>query len=150
MKDLIKQALAEDIGRGDATLKLTVPMDAQARARVDQKEAGVIAGLEVEEAVFREVDSALRFMALTSEGSWSDTGPVCAVEGNARSILAAERVALNFLGRPSGVATLTARYVQAVEGTSVRILDTRKTTPLLRELEKKAALVGGGPTTPFR
>jgi nicotinate-nucleotide pyrophosphorylase (carboxylating) len=144
MKDLIKQALAEDIGKGDATSKLTVPPDADARARIDQKEPGVIAGLEVADAVFREVDKSLRFMALTSEGAWSEGGPVCAIEGNARSILAGERVALNFLGRLSGVATLTARYVDAVQGTNARILDTRKTTPLLRELEKKAVLTGGG------
>jgi nicotinate-nucleotide pyrophosphorylase (carboxylating) len=83
-------------------------------------------------------------MALTSEGEWSDGGPVCAIEGNARSILAGERVALNFLGRLSGVATLTARYVEAIDGTGTRILDTRKTTPLMRELEKKAVLTGGG------
>jgi nicotinate-nucleotide pyrophosphorylase (carboxylating) len=144
VKDLVKEALAEDIGKGDATSKLTVPRDAEARARIDQKEPGVIAGLEVAEAVFREVDKSLRFMALTSEGQWTDGGPVCAIEGNARSILAGERVALNFLGRLSGVATLTARYVEAVDGTDARILDTRKTTPLLRELEKKAVLTGGG------
>jgi nicotinate-nucleotide pyrophosphorylase (carboxylating) len=144
MRDLVKNALAEDIGKGDATSKLTVPRDAEARARIDQKEPGVIAGLEVAEAVFREVDKSLRFMALTSEGEWSEGGPVCAVEGNARSILAGERVALNFLGRLSGVATLTARYVEAIDGTGARILDTRKTTPLLRELEKKAVLTGGG------
>lgn len=144
MKDLVKQALAEDIGKGDATSKLTVPRDAEARARIDQKAAGVIAGLEVAEAVFREVDKSLRFMALTSEGTWNEPGPVCAIEGNARSILAGERVALNFLGRLSGVATLTARYVEAIEGTGAKILDTRKTTPLLRELEKKAVLTGGG------
>ena len=144
MKDLIKQALAEDIGKGDATSKLTVPPDAQARARIDQKQPGVLAGLEVAEAVFRELDRSLRFMALSSEGVWSEGGPVCAIEGNARSILAGERVALNFLGRLSGVATLTARYVEAVDGTGTRILDTRKTTPLLRELEKKAVLAGGG------
>jgi nicotinate-nucleotide pyrophosphorylase (carboxylating) len=144
VKDLVKQALAEDIGKGDATSMLTVPRDAQARARIDQKEPGVIAGLEVAEAVFREVDRSLRFMALTSEGQWSEGGPVCAIEGDARAILAAERVALNFLGRLSGVATLTARYVEAIEGTGARILDTRKTTPLLRELEKKAVLTGGG------
>src|SRR4051794_18015552 len=144
MKDLIKQALEEDIGKGDATSKLTVPRDAQARARIDQKQPGVIAGLEVAEAVFREVDKSLRFMALTSEGHWNEPGPVCAIEGSARSLLAAERVALNFLGRLSGVATLTARYVEAIEGTGTKILDTRKTTPLMRELEKKAVLVGGG------
>jgi nicotinate-nucleotide pyrophosphorylase (carboxylating) len=144
MRDLIKQALAEDIGKGDATSKLTVPRDIQARARIDQKQPGVIAGLEVAEAVFREVDRSLRFMALSGEGNWNDGGPVCAVEGEARSILAGERVALNFLGRLSGVATLTARYVEAVAGTKARILDTRKTTPLLRELEKRAVLAGGG------
>jgi nicotinate-nucleotide pyrophosphorylase (carboxylating) len=144
MRDLVKEALAEDIGKGDATSKLTVPRDAEARARIDQKEPGVLAGLEVAEAVFREVDRSLRFMALASEGEWGDGGPVCAIEGNARSILAGERVALNFLGRLSGVATLTSRYVQAIEGTGTRILDTRKTTPLLRELEKKAVLTGGG------
>jgi nicotinate-nucleotide pyrophosphorylase (carboxylating) len=144
MRDLVKEALAEDLGKGDATSKLTVPKDAVARARVDQKEPGVVAGLEVVEAVFREVDKSLRFMALTSEGQWSEGGPVCAVEGNARSILAGERVALNFLGRLSGVATLTARYVEAIQGTKAHILDTRKTTPLMRELEKKAVLIGGG------
>src|SRR4051795_7800419 len=144
MKDLIKAALAEDIGKGDATSKLTVPRDAEARARVEQKEPGVIAGLEVAEAVFREVDRSLRFMALTSEGAWAEAGPVLAVEGNARSVLAAERGGVNFPGRLSGVATTTARYVDAVDGTGTRILDTRKTTPLLRELEKKAVLAGGG------
>src|SRR4051794_21865713 len=144
MHDLIKQALAEDIGKGDATSKLTVPREVMARARIDQKQPGVLAGLEVAESVFREVDRSLRFMALTGEGTWNEGGPVCAFEGDARSILAGERVALNFLGRLSGVATLTARYVNAVDGTGVRILDTRKTTPMLRELEKRAVLAGGG------
>src|SRR4051794_7382636 len=144
MQDLIKQALAEDIGKGDATSRLVVPKDAQARARVDQKEAGVIAGLDVAEGVFRQVDKSLRYMALAPEGEWRQDGPVLAVEGDARAILAAERVALNFLGRLSGIATLTARYVGAVEGTKARILDTRKTTPGLRELEKRAVKAGGG------
>jgi nicotinate-nucleotide pyrophosphorylase (carboxylating) len=144
MRDLIKDALAEDIGKGDVTSQVTVPKDATARARIDQKERGVISGLDVAEAVFREVDKSLRFMALTSDGQWNEPGPVCAIEGSARSILAGERVALNFLGRLSGVATLTHRYVEAVQGTKARILDTRKTTPLLRELEKKAVLAGGG------
>src|SRR3954453_9851865 len=130
MKDLVKEALAEDVGKGDATSKLTVPRDAEAKARIDLKEEAVIAGMDVAEAVFREVDKSLRFMALASEGAWSDPGPVCAIEGDARSILAGERVALKFIGRPSGGATLTARYVRAIDGTGARILDTRKTTPL--------------------
>src|SRR6187399_1586915 len=98
MKDLIKQALREDIGKGDATSKLTVPRDAEARARIEQKEPGVLAGLDVAEAVFREVDKSLKFMALAGEGTWREGGPVCAIEGSARSILEGERVALNFLG----------------------------------------------------
>ncbi|MDQ1394941.1 MAG: hypothetical protein QOG64_200, partial [Acidimicrobiaceae bacterium] len=144
MQDLIKAALAEDIGKGDATSRIVVPKDAQARARIDQKEAGVLAGLDVAEAVFRQVDKSLRLMALAAEGEWRQDGPVLALEGDARSILAGERVALNFLGRMSGIATLTARYVDAVAGTKARILDTRKTTPGLRELEKRAVKVGGG------
>ena len=144
MQDLVKRALAEDIGKGDATSRIVVPGDAQSRARIDQKEPGVIAGLDVAEAVFRQVDRSLRFMALASEGQWSDGGPVCAIEGSARSILGGERVALNFLGRLSGVATLTARYVEAVSLTKARILDTRKTTPGLRELERRAVKLGGG------
>src|SRR5258705_9418723 len=144
MQDLIKQALAEDVGKGDATSKVTVPREAEARARIDQKQPGVLAGLDVVEEVFRQVDKSLRFMALASEAVWREGGPVCAVEGSARSILEGERVALNFLGRLSGVATLTARYVEAVSDTRAQILDTRKTTPLLRELEKAAVKAGGG------
>src|SRR3954464_4341474 len=144
VKDLVKEALAEDIGKGDATSKLTVPRDVEARARIDQKEPGLIAGLEVAEAVFREVDRSLRFMALTSEGEWRDAGPVCAVEGEARSILAGESARLIFRGGLRGGATPPRRYVEAIDGTGARILDTRKTTPLLRELEKKAVLTGGG------
>jgi nicotinate-nucleotide pyrophosphorylase (carboxylating) len=144
MRDLIKRALDEDVGKGDATSKVTVPRDAQARARIDQKQPGMLAGLTVAEEVFRQVDKSLRFMALAGEGTWRDGGPVCALEGDARSILAGERVALNFLGRLSGVATLTARYVDAVSDTRAKILDTRKTTPLMRELEKAAVKTGGG------
>jgi nicotinate-nucleotide pyrophosphorylase (carboxylating) len=144
MRDLVKRALAEDVGKGDATSKITVPPEAMARARIEQKQPGVLAGLDAVQAVFREVDRSLRFMALASEGVWREGGPVCAVEGSARSILEGERVALNFLGRLSGVATLTARYVDAVSDTRAQILDTRKTTPLLRELEKGAVKTGGG------
>src|SRR4051794_41324795 len=125
MKDLVKEALAEDIGKGDATSKLTVPRDVPARARIDQKEAGVIAGLEVAEAVFRAVDKSLRFMALTSEGEWRDGGPVCAVEGEARSVPSGERGALHFLGGLSGVGALSPPFGEGIYGTGARVLRTR-------------------------
>ena len=144
MSDLIDQALAEDLGEGDLTTQAVVPEGAQARARIDQKEPGVIAGLRVAQAVFQRVDPELEFIAHCPEGHWREAGAVAQITGSGASILAAERVALNFLGRLSGVATLTARYVRAVAGTGVQILDTRKTTPGLRELEKAAVRVGGG------
>jgi nicotinate-nucleotide pyrophosphorylase (carboxylating) len=142
--ELIDAALAEDLGPGDLTTAAVVPRDASARARIDQKEPGTIAGLRVGEAVFRRVEPALRWHAHVSEGEWREGGLVAEVAGSARAILAAERVALNFLGRLSGVATLTARFVHAVQGTGAQILDTRKTTPGLRVLEKQAVVAGGG------
>lgn len=144
MEELIERALAEDVGGGDLTTEAAVPPDATGRARVEQKAEGAIAGLRVAEAVFRHVDPALRWHARVEEGLWRDGGLVAEVAGSARSILTGERVALNFLARLSGIATLTARFVRAVEGTGVRILDTRKTTPGLRALEKQAVLAGGG------
>jgi nicotinate-nucleotide pyrophosphorylase (carboxylating) len=142
--DLIDRALGEDLGPGDLTTRAVVPEGARARARIVQKEPGVPAGIAVAQAVFERVDADLGWTALSSDGEWRDGGAVAQVEGDAASILAAERVALNFLGRLSGVATLTARHVHAVEGTGVRILDTRKTTPGLRALEKEAVRAGGG------
>jgi nicotinate-nucleotide pyrophosphorylase (carboxylating) len=144
MTDLISRALAEDLGAGDLTTQAVVPDGAQTRARINQKEPGVIAGLRVAQAVFERVDPELVFVAHCPEGNWREAGAIAEITGAAASILAAERVALNFLARLSGVATLTARYVHAVEGTGARILDTRKTTPGLRELEKQAVRVGGG------
>ena len=144
MEDLIDRALAEDLGAGDITTQAVVPADARARARIEQKEPGVVAGLEVARAVFERVDGGVAWTARCAEGDWREGGPVAELEGAAASILAAERVALNFLGRLSGIATLTATYVRAVEGTGVRILDTRKTTPGLRALEKEAVRAGGG------
>ena len=143
MQEVVKRALAEDIGPGDITSKIVVPDGAKARARIEQKGPGVIAGMAVAQEAFRQVDPELSFESWVTEGEWREHGPIARIEGNARSILAAERVALNFLGRLSGVATMAARYVKAVEGTGARILDTRKTTPGLRELEKQAVLVGG-------
>ena len=141
---MIERALAEDVGPGDVTSASVVRADAVARARIDQKQPGVVAGLRVAEAVFRTVDPALRWHARVEEGSERESGLVAEVAGPARSLLTGERTALNFLQRLSGVATLTARYVAAVAGTNATILDTRKTTPGLRVLEKQAVVAGGG------
>src|SRR2546421_1785269 len=142
--DVVGRALAEDVGSGDVTTAATVEPDARARALITQKAPGVVFGLDVAQATFRALDDGLEFTRLTAEGAWRDGGPVLRVEGSARAILTGERSALNFLGRLSGVATLTARCVQAVEGTGAQILDTRKTTPGLRALEKAAVAAGGG------
>jgi nicotinate-nucleotide pyrophosphorylase (carboxylating) len=144
MRDLIDRALAEDVGSGDLTTAAVVPDGARGRALIEQRAPGVPAGLAVAEAVFRRVDTELRWRAYAREGEWREPGSLAEVLGPAAAILTAERVALNFLGRLSGIATLTARYVRAVEGTGVRILDTRKTTPGLRGLEKEAVRAGGG------
>jgi nicotinate-nucleotide pyrophosphorylase (carboxylating) len=144
MLELIDRALAEDVGEGDLTTDVVVEPGVRARARIEQKAEGVPAGLRVAEKVFERVDPDLRWHAHADEGEWREPGLLAELAGSAASILAAERVALNFLGRLSGIATLTARFVQAVEGTGVRILDTRKTTPGLRALEKDAVRAGGG------
>ncbi|HEY8765346.1 MAG TPA: carboxylating nicotinate-nucleotide diphosphorylase [Solirubrobacteraceae bacterium] len=142
--DVLSRALAEDIGSGDVTTAATVPASAQARALITQKAPGVVFGLEVAGAVFRALDPEIDLERLAEEGEWRERGEVLSLEGSARAILTGERTALNFLQRLSGVATLTARCVQAIEGTGARILDTRKTTPGLRALEKAAVAAGGG------
>jgi nicotinate-nucleotide pyrophosphorylase (carboxylating) len=143
--ELIDVALAEDVGRGDVTAAAVLDPGVIARARIEQKQEGAVAGLEVAEAVFRRLDPALRWHAQTEDGTWGPAGRLLAeVAGPAAPILAGERVALNLLGRLSGVATLTARFVGAVAGTGATILDTRKTTPGLRALEKRAVAAGGG------
>ena len=138
-------ALAEDVGDGDITTQATVDADATGSAELVVKEPGVVCGLGVAEAVFRALDPELLFEPLVEEGSAVSAGTTVArVTGPERAILTGERTALNFLARLSGIATLTRRYVDAVEGTGAVILDTRKTTPGLRALEKHAVVCGGG------
>jgi nicotinate-nucleotide pyrophosphorylase (carboxylating) len=141
---IVRRALDEDVGAGDVTTRATVPPQARARARIAQKQPGVVFGLDAAEATFRALDPELRFERLAAEGEWRDGGPVAEIEGSAAALLTGERTALNFLQRLSGVATLTARYIEAVAGTGARVLDTRKTTPGLRALEKAAVAAGGG------
>ncbi len=144
ISELVARALAEDVGAGDVTTAATVPAELRARAVITQKAPGVVFGLDVAEQVFRSVDPDVVLERLGPEGTWREGGPVLRAEGAARGLLTAERTALNFLQRLSGVATLTARCVEAIAGTGARILDTRKTTPGLRRLEKAAVAAGGG------
>ena len=142
---LIEQALLEDIHTGDITTLAVVPERRAAAARLIAKEDMVIAGLFVAERVFRRLDPNVVFTACLPEGARAAQGDLLAtLNGSAADLLMGERVALNLLQRLSGVATLTSRYVMAVKGTKARIVDTRKTTPGLRELEKYAVRVGGG------
>jgi nicotinate-nucleotide pyrophosphorylase (carboxylating) len=145
LHELVERALAEDLGTGDITAEAIVPVEARATARIVRKEAGVVFGLDAVEEVFRQVgaDGVERREA---EGEWRDSvpGDVAAVWGPARALLAGERTALNLLCHLSGVATLAARFARAVAGTGATILDTRKTTPGMRSLEKAAVAAGGG------
>lgn len=143
--ELIRLALAEDIGPGDVTARYFVPAGARAQAVILAKEPGVLAGVALAEAVFREVDPAISVGVKKQDGTvLAAREVVVELSGPARSILTAERTALNFLQRLSGIATQTAAYVAAVSGTGTRILDTRKTTPGWRWLEKAAVRAGGG------
>jgi nicotinate-nucleotide pyrophosphorylase (carboxylating) len=145
LSEIVRHALAEDVGSGDVTTAATVPVEARARARIVQKQAGVAFGFDLVEETMRQcgvehVDN------LVVEGQWREEVPaeVLLASGSARALLAAERTAINFLGHLSGVATITARYAEAVVGTGTTILDTRKTTPGLRRLEKAAVAAAGG------
>lgn len=142
---LLDLALAEDLAGGDVTSLATVPAELHARGTLLAKAPGVISGLEVAGDVFRCVDPAIVFTPLVSDGAHVEARtPIATVAGPARGLLAGERLALNLLQRLSGVATITARYVDAVRGTGALIVDTRKTTPGLRSLEKAAVRHGGG------
>jgi nicotinate-nucleotide pyrophosphorylase (carboxylating) len=141
---LVRAALLEDVGTGDVTTTATVDAHADAHARITQKAPGVIYGLDVAEAVFAELDPDARFERLVAEGEWREQGgPVLAIHGRARALLTGERTALNFLTHLSGVATMAALAAREVQGTSARVLDTRKTIPGLRALEKAAVAAGG-------
>ena len=145
LERIVLAALAEDVGQGDVTTDATVPADAIGTAELLVQEHGVICGLRAAETTFRALDPDLEFDVLVAEGSAIEgPGAVALLSGSERAILTGERVALNFLGRLSGIATLTRRYVDAVAGTRAAILDTRKTTPGLRALEKHAVVCGGG------
>jgi nicotinate-nucleotide pyrophosphorylase (carboxylating) len=144
LAEVVARALAEDLGPGDVTSRVVVPADVGAVGVIAQKEAGVLSGMLPAELAFRGVDQSVGVERLAPEGEWLDPGAVMRVTGPARALLGAERTALNFLAHLSGIATLTARAVAAVQGTGTRILDTRKTTPGLRALEKAAVRAGGG------
>ena len=144
-RELVARALREDLGSGDVTAEAVVPEGASGRATITQKAPGVLFGLDVAAEVFRQAGAG-ELEALAPEAEWRDRVPVevARAAGSGRALLAAERTALNLLAHLSGVATLTARFVRAIEGAGARILDTRKTTPGLRVLEKAAVSAGGG------
>jgi nicotinate-nucleotide pyrophosphorylase (carboxylating) len=145
LERIVHAALAEDIGAGDITTEATVAADAAGTAAILVKEPGVVCGLAAVETTFRTLDPDAQFEAFVRDGDSVEAPAVVArVEGSLRAILTGERVALNFLGRLSGIATLTRTYVDAVAGTGAAVLDTRKTTPGLRALEKNAVAAGGG------
>ncbi len=145
VSDPIEIAIQEDVGAGDLTSNFFVPVSLRALARIVSREKAIVAGTETAAEVFRRVDPALHIQVLRSDGADMDAGDVIIeVRGLARSILKAERVALNFLQHLSGVATLTRKFVDAAGSEQVKILDTRKTMPGLRALEKAAVLAGGG------
>ena len=143
--DCIRRALTEDIGTGDATTDAIVPPDATMRGQIIAKQDGIIAGLDVARAAYELLDSDVDFSAQLADGSRVTRGGLLAlVSGRTSSLLTAERTALNFLGRMSGIATLTRQFVDAVAGTRAVILDTRKTAPGLRLVDKLAVKLGGG------
>ncbi len=145
IRDLVEEALREDLGSGDVTTTWTVPEGSESTAAIVAKQHLVVSGIDVARAVFARVDPALELMVDTGDGGAAEVGDVVLrLRGSTRAVLIAERTALNFLGRLSGVATYTRRFVDAVAGTEARIMDTRKTTPGWRALEKEAVVHGGG------
>jgi len=145
IEEIIRKALEEDLGNGDHTSLATIPANAKGTSRLLIKEKGILAGVEIAKEVFRQVDPTLQLEIKIQDGTHINPGDVAfLVKGSSRSILAGERLALNFMQRMSGIATATAILVDQIRGTRAKILDTRKTTPLLRELEKMSVKLGGG------
>jgi nicotinate-nucleotide pyrophosphorylase (carboxylating) len=145
IEEIIIAALAEDIGDGDHTSLSTIPSGATGKARLLIKQPGIISGIELARRIFKAVDAEIVMLPLLNDGDQVSTGDVAfTVEGPSAAILRAERLVLNFMQRMSGIATTTSLYVKALEGLKTRVLDTRKTTPLLREIEKMAVVHGGG------
>jgi nicotinate-nucleotide pyrophosphorylase (carboxylating) len=143
VRAIVRLALDEDIGRGDVTTQATVEPDSVAQAVIRQKQPGVLCGMPVAELVYSSVDPRIRTVRVAAEGSWGDYRVVARIDGPARSVLVGERTALNFIQRLSGVATMSRRAAELVAGTGAAVLDTRKTTPGHRTLEKYAVRVGG-------
>ena len=145
LERIVDTALEEDLGHGDITTQSLLPPNIQGAGVILVKEHGIVAGVEIASAIFKRLDQQVRVDVLSTDGIWVEPGThICRIEGNLSAILAGERVALNFLQRLSGVATETAKFVEKVAGTKARIIDTRKTTPGLRLLEKYAVRVAGG------
>lgn len=145
LEEIIDNALAEDIGEGDHSTMACVPENAWGKARLLVKEPGILAGVELAEMIFKRFDTNLKIEVLIKDGAQVKAGDVAfVIEGSSRSILSTERLVLNFMQRMSGIATQTNRICQLIEGTSVKLLDTRKTTPGIRFLEKWAVRIGGG------
>lgn len=146
VSEIIERALSEDIGTGDLTTEALFSTEDRCRAGITLEEPGVVCGLEIAAAVFRRLDGAVETVLAAGDGDFVGSTPfeVMRIKGRTRALLSGERLALNLLGRLSGVATLTRRFVEAVSGSGVAILDTRKTTPGMRALEKYAVRIGGG------
>lgn len=145
LNDLIKYALAEDIGDGDHTSLSTIPSSAMGKARLIVKEEGILAGMRVAPLVFERVDPSIIYKPLLEDGTPIKPGDIAfIVEGPSISLLTSERLVLNFMQRMSGIATITSHYAKELDGLHTKVIDTRKTTPLMRALEKESVRIGGG------
>lgn len=143
--EIIIKSLEEDLGDGDHTSLSTIPADAMGKAQLLVKQEGIIAGIEIAKKVFKQVDPEIQIEVFKKDGDWVNKGDIVfTVEGKSISLLSSERLALNFLQRMSGIATQTQKILKLIEGTPTTILDTRKTTPLMRPIEKMAVKIGGG------